>query len=141
MKSMLQKDGCNVIADILTGSDDKLNGIYVTYAGTPVESVQEVDYKTFTDMAKMAGRGYARIPVRSCKRLDDGRLLFTALLSASDLIGAAPNRRTKLTTATLVSMKDDPSKDRFVYSAVLTSQCPMVAGTHIVIDLTMKIGG
>lgn len=141
MKSMLQKDGCNVIADILAGSGEKLDGIYVTYSSKPIDSVQAVDRNFFSDLARLAGCGYARIPVRSAKRLEDGRLLFTALLSASDLIGAKPNKRTKLTTATLVSMNAEPSKDRFVYSALLATPLGLVSDTHVVIDLTMKIGG
>lgn len=141
MNYLLQKDGCNVIADILCGSGEKLDGIYVTYANEPVASVQEVDRQYFEFLAKRPHSGYARIPVRSAQRAQDGSLWFTGLLSASDLIGSKPTRKTRLTTATLVSMNNDPSKDRFVYTAVLTTQSSLVAGTHIVIDLHMKIGG
>ena len=68
-------------------------------------------------------------------------MLFTALLSASDFIGAKPTKRTRLATATLVSLGPDPSKDRFVYSSVLKTQIAVVDGSHMVIDLTMSIGG
>lgn len=136
-----QTGGNRVIADILSGSGEKLDGIYVTYAGSSVESAPDVDRKYFELLAKRPGCGYARIPVRSCKSYDDGSLMFTGLLSASDLIGSKPTKRSKITTATLVSMNEDPNKDRFVYTAILRTQATLVAGTHIVIDLYMKIGG
>ena len=136
-----QTGGCKVIADILSGSGEKLDGIYVTYAGTAWESVPVVDRTYFENLAKRPACGYARIPVRSCKSFADGSLMFTGLLSASDLIGSKPTKRSRITTATLVSMNEDPTKDRFVYTALLQTQSPLVAGTHIVIDLHMKIGG
>ena len=141
MKFELQKGGPKVIADILSGSGEKLDGIYVTYAGADVESAPEVDRNYFEYLAKRPACGYARIPVRSCKSFEDGSLMFTGLLSASDLIGSKPTKRSRITTATLVSMNEDPSKDRFVYTAVLKTQSPLVEGTHIVIDLHMRIGG
>lgn len=140
-KWTIQRGGNRVIADILSGSDEKLNGIYVTYAGADVESAPEVDRQYFEYLAKRPACGYARIPVRSCQCDADGSMTFTGLLSASDLIGSKPTKRSRITTATLVSLNEDPSKDRFVYTAVLTTQSPLVAGTHIVIDLHMKIGG
>ena len=136
-----QRGGNKVIADILSGSGEKLDGIYVTYAGAEAEAAPEVDRKYFEYLAKRPGCGYARIPVRSCQSSADGSLMFTGLLSASDLIGSKPTRRSRITTATLVSMNEDPTRDRFVYTAVLQNQCALVAGTHIVIDLHMKIGG
>lgn len=140
-KWTIQRGGNKVIADILGGSDEKLNGIYVTYAGADAESAPEVDRQYFEYLAKRPACGYARIPVRSCQCDADGSMTFTGLLSASDLIGSKPTKRSRITTATLVSMNEDPSKDRFVYTAVLATQSPLVAGTHIVIDLHMKIGG
>jgi len=136
-----QRGGNKVIADILSGSGEKLDGIYVTYNGADVEAAPEVDRKFFEYLAKRPACGYARIPVRSCSVNKDGSMMFTGLLSASDLIGSKPTKRSRITTATLVSMNEDPTKDRFVYTALLTSQIPLVAGTHIVIDLHMKIGG
>ena len=136
-----QRGGNRVIADILSGSGEKLDGIYVTYAGADAETAPEVDRKYFEQLTKRPACGYARIPVRSCQSFADGSLLFTGLLSASDLIGSKPTKRSKITTATLVSMNEDPAKDRFVYTAVLRTQSHLVAGTHIVIDLHMKIGG
>ena len=141
MKYEFQKGGAKVIADILSGSGEKLDGIYVTYAGADAESVPEVDHKYFDYLAKRPACGYARIPVRSCKSFEDGSLMFTGLLSASDLIGSKPTKRSRSTTATLVSMNEDPLKDRFVYTALLQTQSPLVPGTHIVIDLHMRIGG
>lgn len=141
MNALLQKDGFNVFADILCGEPVKLDGLYVTYSNKPVNSVETVDFGSFEALAKTPGCGYARVPIRSRKNLGDGRMLFTALLSASDFIGAAPTKRTKLTTATLVSFGADPSKDRFVYSSVLKTQIAVVEGSHMVIDLTMSIGG
>lgn len=140
-KWTFQRGGNRVIADILSGSGEKLDGIYVTYAGADAEAAPEVDRKFFEYMAKRPACGYARIPVRSCSVDADGNMMFTGLLSASDLIGSKPTKRSRITTATLVSMNEDPTKDRFVYTALLTSQIPLVAGTHIVIDLHMKIGG
>ena len=136
-----QLGGNKVIADILSGSGEKLDGIYVTYAGADWESVPEVDRNYFEYLAKRPACGYARIPVRDCKSFADGSLMFTGLLSASDLIGAKPTKRSRITTATLVSMNEDPTKDRFVYTSLLRTQSPLVAGAHIVIDLHMKIGG
>lgn len=141
MNAILQKDGFNVLADILCGEPVKLDGLYVTYSNKPVDSVQAVDFSTFEALAKTPGCGYARVPIRSRKNLGDGKMLFTALLSASDLIGAAPTKRTKLATATLASFGADPSSDRFVYSSVLKTQISVVAGSHMVIDVTMSIGG
>ena len=138
---IFQKGGNKVIADILSGSGEKLDGIYVTYAGTDAEVAPEVNRKYFEYLAKRSACGYARVPVRSCQSLADGSLVFTGLLSASDLIGSKPTKRSRITTATLVSMNEDPNKDRFVYTAILQTQAPLVAGTHIVIDLHMKIGG
>lgn len=136
-----QRGGNKVIADILSGSGEKLDGIYVTYAGADAVAVPEVDRKFFEYLSKRPSCGYARIPVRSCSVDAAGYMLFTGLLSASDLIGSKPTKRSRITTATLVSMNEDPTKDRFVYTALLMSQIPLVAGTHIVIDLHMKIGG
>lgn len=141
MKYTFQRGGNKIIADILSGSGEKLDGIYVTYAGADAEAAPEVDRKFFEYLAKRPACGYARIPVRSCTVDADGNMMFTGLLSASDLIGSKPTKRSRITTATLVSMNEDPTKDRFVYTALLTSQIPLVAGTHIVIDLHMKIGG
>jgi len=141
MNYQLQQGGPKVIADILSGSGEKLDGIYVTYAGANADSVPEVDRKYFEYLAKRPSCGYARIPVRSCKSFEDGSLMFTGLLSASDLIGSKPTKRSRITTATLVSMNEDPTKDRFVYTALLQTQSPLVPGTHIVIDLHMRIGG
>jgi hypothetical protein len=140
-KWTLQRGGNRVIADILSGSGEKLDGIYVTYAGADAEAAPEVDRKFFEYLEKRPACGYARIPVRSCEVQADGSMMFTGLLSASDLIGSKPTKRSRITTATLVSMNEDPTKDRFVYTALLMSQIPLVAGTHIVIDLHMKIGG
>ena len=141
MNYNFQKGGCKVIADILSGSGEKLNGIYVTYAGADAVSVPEVDRQYFEQLAKRSACGYARIPVRSCQSFADGSLMFTGLLSASDLIGSKPTKRSRITTATLVSLNEDPTKDRFVYTALLKTQSPLVVGTHIVIDLHMRIGG
>ena len=140
-KWTFQRGGNRVIADILSGSGEKLNGIYITYAGADAEAAPEVDRKFFEYLAKRPACGYARIPVRSCSVAADGSMLFTGLLSASDLIGSKPTKRSRITTATLVSMNEDPTKDRFVYTALLSSQIPLITGTHIVIDLHMKIGG
>lgn len=140
-KWTFQRGGNRVIADILSGSGEKLDGIYVTYAGADAEAAPEVDRKFFEYLAKRPACGYARIPVRSCTVDADGNMMFTGLLSASDLIGSKPTKRSKITTATLVSMNADPTKDRFVYTALLTTQTPLVTGAHIVIDLHMKIGG
>ena len=141
MNYTFQRGGNKIIADILSGSGEKLDGIYVTYAGADAEAAPEVDRKFFEYLAKRSACGYARIPVRSCTVDADGNMLFTGLLSASDLIGSKPTKRSRITTATLVSMNEDPTKDRFVYTALLATQTPLVAGTHIVIDLHMKIGG
>jgi hypothetical protein len=141
MNYTFQKGGNKIIADILSGSGEKLDGIYVTYAGADAEAAPEVDRKFFEYLAKRAACGYARIPVRSCTVDADGNMMFTGLLSASDLIGSKPTKRSRITTATLVSMNEDPTKDRFVYTALLATQTPLVAGAHIVIDLHMKIGG
>ncbi len=140
-KWTFQRGGNRVIADILSGSGEKLDGIYVTYAGADAEAAPEVDRTFFEYLAKRSACGYARIPVRSCQVHADGSMLFTGLLSASDLIGSKPTKRSRITTATLVSMNEDPTKDRFVYTALLSSQIPLITGTHIVIDLHMKIGG
>lgn len=141
MNYLFQKGGCKVIADILSGSGEKLDGIYVTYGPSDEKAAPEVNRKFFEYLTKRSGYGYARIPVRNCIAGADGGMMFTGLLSASDLIGSKPTRRTRITTATLVSMNEDPTKDRFVYTALLATQAPLVAGTHIVIDLHMKIGG
>lgn len=141
MNYRLQKDGCKVIADILSGSGEKLNGIYVTYGGSELKTAPEVDWQFFDYLAMTKGCGYARIPVRSCQSMQDGALLFTGLLATSDLVGAKPTKKTKLTTATLAVLNSDSTKDRFVYTSLLASQAPLISGTHVIIDLYMKIGG
>ena len=59
MKYEFQKGGAKVIADILSGSGEKLDGIYVTYAGADAEAAPEVDRKYFEYLAKRPGCGYA----------------------------------------------------------------------------------
>lgn len=137
----LLKDGKKVIASNLCGIHIPINGMYVTYGLTPAKTAPEADANYFTMMPKQDGCGYARIAVTSSQMLDNGKIMYTGMLTSEDLIGAPVQGNTILTTATLVHLDEhDRNKDLFVYSAVLKNQIKVIPGTYIVVNVGISIG-
>ena len=137
----LLKDGKHVIASNLCGIHIPVNGMYVAYGTAPEAAAPNADASYFTTLKTQPGRGYARVPVTSTQLQKDGSILFTAMLSDSDLVGAPVTADTMITTATLVHMNEaDKSKDLFVYSTVLKNQIKIVPGTCVVVNIGISIG-
>lgn len=137
----LLKDGKKVIASNLCGIHMPINGMYVTYgtAAAKVPPLADADY--FTNITKQEGCGYARVAVTSSQLSDDGKITYTGMVTAEDLIGAPIEADTMLTTATLVHFDEhDRYKDLFVYSAVLKNQIKVVPGAYIVVSVSISIG-
>ena len=137
----LLKDGKRVIASNLCGIHIPINGMYITY-GTTTENVAPASTaEYFSGLAKLAGKGYARVAITSSQLQEDGKIIYSAMLTSDDLIGAPIESDTILTTATLVHLDEhDRNKDLFVYSAILKNQIKVIPGTHIVINVGISIG-
>lgn len=137
----LLKDGKRVIASNLCGIHIPINGMYITY-GTTTENVAPASTaEYFSGLSKLDGKGYARVAITSSQLQDDGKIIYSAMLTSEDLIGAPIESDTILTTATLVHMDEhDRNKDLFVYSAILKNQIKVIPGTHIVINVGISIG-
>ena len=137
----LLKDGKKVIASNLCGIHIPINGMYVTYGTTPEKAAPQADINYFTGIKNQEGKGYARIAITASTLQDDGKIMFTGMLTSEDLIGAPITNDTILTTATLVHFDEhDRSKDLFVYSAVLKNQIKIIPGTYIVVNVGINIG-
>lgn len=137
----LLKDGKRVIASNLCGIHIPINGIYVTYGTTPEKSAPNSDQEYFAGISKQEGKGYARIAVTSSQLQDGGRIIYSGMLTAEDLIGAPITNDTIITTATLVHLDEyDRNKDLFVYSAILKNQIKVIPGTYIVVNVGISIG-
>ena len=137
----LLKDGKRVIASNLCGIHIPINGMYITY-GTTTENVAPASTaEYFSGLSKLDGKGYARVAITSSQLQDDGKIIYSAMLTSEDLIGAPIESDTILTTATLVHLDEhDRNKDLFVYSAILKNQIKVIPGTHIVINVGISIG-
>ena len=137
----LLKDGKRVIASNLCGIHVPINGMYVTYARQRTTVAPDADAAYFSKITKQEGCGYARIAVTSSQLGEDDKIVFSGMLTASDLVGAPIEEDTVLTTATLVHLDaNDRSKDQFVYSAVLKNNIKIVPGTYIVVNVGISIG-
>ena len=137
----LLKDGKRVIANNLRGLSMPINGMYVTYGPAKETVAPEADASYFQSLAGQDGKGYARIAVTSSELRNDGSIVFSGMLTASDLIGAPVTDDTVLTTATLVHMPGaNKADDLFVYSAVLKNNIKIVPGTYIVVNVGINIG-
>ena len=137
----LLKDGKYVIASNLCGIHVPINGMYVTY-GTTTENVAPNSTPTyFAGLSRQDGKGYARIAITSSQLQDDGKIVYSGMLTSEDLIGAPITSDTVLTTATLVHLDEyDKNKDLFIYSAILKNQIKVIPGTHIVVSVGISIG-
>lgn len=137
----LLKDGKRVIASNLCGIHIPINGMYVTYGTAPVTAAPDADLSYFSTLSKMHDAGYARIAITSSQLKEDGKIVYSGMLTSEDLVGAPITDDTFLTTATLVHMDDyDKTKDLFVYSAVLKNKINIIPGTYIVVNVGISIG-
>lgn len=137
----LLKDGKRVIASNLCGIHIPINGMYVVYNTIPEAAAPNADASYFTQLRLSEGQGYARIPVTSTKLDEDGKILFTGMVTDSDFIGTPIPQGAMITTATLVHLNDtDKNKDLFVYSTVLKNQIKIIPGTCIVVNVGINIG-
>lgn len=137
----LLKDGKRVIASNLCGIHIPINGMYVTYGTQKAGNAPDADAAYFSMLSKKEGCGYARIAVTSTQIGEDGKIMFSGMLTSEDLIGAPVTEDTVLTTATLVHMDGvDRTKDLFVYSAVLKNNIKIVPGAYMVVNVGISIG-
>jgi hypothetical protein len=137
----LLKDGKHVIASNLCGIQIPINGMYVTYGTSPEKMPPDANPGYFQGISKLDGKGYARIAITSSQLQDDGKILYSAMLTSDDLIGAPITKETILTTATLVHFDEhDRNKDLFVYSAILKNQIQIIPGTYIIVNVGIGIG-
>lgn len=137
----LLKDGKHVIASNLCGIHIPINGMYVAYGPHSEIDAPDADQSYFNLLKSKPGCGYARVSVTATQLKENGKILFTAMLTEGDLIGAPITADTVLTTATLVHLNDtDRSKDLFVYSTILKNQIKIVPGTCIVVNVGISIG-
>lgn len=138
----LLKDGKQVIASNLCGIHIPINGMYVAYSLEQEFFEPDADYSYFNAFWKnKPGCGYARVPITSTQPGEDGKIVFTAMITDKDFIGQPVTADTKLTTATLVHLNDiDRTKDLFVYSTILKNQIKIVPGTCIVVNVGISIG-
>ena len=137
----LLKDGKQVIASNLCGIHIPINGMYVTYGPVAEKAAPEADPQYFTGLSKLDGRGYARIAITSSQLQENGKIIYSGMLTSEDLIGAPLTNDTVLTTATLVHLDEhDKNKDLFVYSATLKNQIKVIPGTYIVVNVGISIG-
>lgn len=135
------KDGKHVIASNLCGIHIPINGMYITYGPVPEGAAPNADASYFSMLRTQPGKGYARVAVTSTQLKEDGKILFTAMVSGEDFVGDAPTADSVLTTATLVHMNDtDKTRDLFVYSTILKNQIKIVPGTCIVVNVGISIG-
>lgn len=137
----LLKDGKKVIASNLCGIHIPINGMYVTYGAQKAGNAPDADTTYFSSLSKQEGCGYARIAVTSSQIGEDGKIVFSGMLTTEDLVGAPITEHTVLTTATLVHMDGvDRTKDLFVYSAVLKNNIKIVPGAYMVVQVGISIG-
>ena len=137
----LLKDGKRVIANNLCGIHVPIDGMYVTYGTAPAKVAPDSNPEYFTNLSKLDGCGYARIAITSAQLQDDGKIMYSGMLTSEDLIGAKITNETILTTATLVHLNEtDRNKDLFVYSAIFKNQIKVIPGTYIVVNVGISIG-
>lgn len=138
----LLKDGKKVIASNLCGIHIPINGMYVTYGpSSSIAAAPDADYNYFSNLYKLDGMGYARIAITSSQLKDDGKIIYSAMLTTEDLIGAPITDDSVLTTATLVHLDEhDKTKDLFVYSAVLKNKIKIMPGAYMVVNVGISVG-
>lgn len=137
----LLKDGKRVIASNLCGIHIPINGMYVTYGTAPTTLEPDADINYFKRLQRTDGMGYARIAITSAQLMDDGKIMFSGMLTSEELQGAPLTQDSIITTATLVHLDEyDPNKDLFVYSAILKNQIKIIPGTYIVVNVGICVG-
>ena len=141
MRSMLRMDGARFLAEMLAGSGKKINGLYVEYGTTAPTFVDDHGPSYYEGLLHSQDGGYARIPVQSAAVCEDGGVLFTGLVTGSDLKGARITRNSVLTGAALVHMPDDiVANDIILYATLFTSPVKVVKGAYTNISVKLAIG-
>lgn len=140
MKAILLPEGKQHIAKILSGVDAPINGMYVGYSTKTDTEARITDISYFEALSKERSSGYARIRVTNSTVKEDGTIVFTALFTPADCIGAAPTKNSSVFTATLAHLSENIDDDVFIYSTVLQTPVKIIDGAYITINISMRIG-
>ena len=140
MTPKILAEGKLLLAKILLGQERPNYGIYVTYNNKAEEAVPDVDKEYFARLAQGSATGYARIPVLSSSLTDTG-IVFTGLLTSTDLTGGKITRNTVLTGTTLAQLGSTPADDVFIYATLLKQPVKVVQGAYITVSVRLALGG
>lgn len=139
MSFKLQKDGANVLANIVAGTPGyKINGMYVEYHLEPEYAATDKDADYFERLS--GNDGYVRVAVTSAT-VDKGRIQFTALIAPQDLQKANGIKGIQLTSATLVYMKNENvAEDSIIYTVVFQEPVQVVNNSYITVHAGLSMG-
>lgn len=138
--TMLLPDGYRFTAEVLTGSNLHINGMYVEYTNADLDLATPRTLGYYEKLKTKQFSGYARIAVHSATA-HDGIATFSSVLTCDDLCGCAPAKTSKIVAATLVCMPDNNQiNDRFLYLSVFPEPLPIVRGAHIGVKIQLKVG-
>lgn len=139
MSFKLQKDGASVLANIVAGTPGyKINGMYVEYHIDPEYAAVDKDAAYFEHLA--GNDGYVRVAVTSAA-VDKDRIQFTALIAPQDLQKASSIKGVKLTSATLVYMKNENvAEDSIIYTVVFKEPVQVVSNSYITVHAGLSMG-
>jgi len=141
MTSLLLPGGSRFLAELLAGSDKRINGMYVEYTSDPVTFNTDKTPAYFEGLLHSKNAGYARIPVQSVTIDKDGIVVFTGLLTSEDLKGGKLIKASALTGATLVHMQDDiTAHDTLIYSTLFTQPVAVLKGVYTNVSVKLAIG-
>lgn len=133
--------GRKVLANIIAGKADKINGMYILYGSKDMTAAPDVSMQYLDTMIESGSGGFARIPITGAQVDDSGNITFTALLTAEDTEGCAIGASSKVLAAVLTWMPDDNRvNDVFVYSSVMKHPVQLVKGAYMTINVRMVIG-
>lgn len=141
MNSYIQKNGARILSEILTGSDKRLNGMYVEASASDIP-VGARDHAYYDMLEASAKSGYLRVPIQTSYVDDNNTIHFLAIIPWGSLAAKQLPDDCMLRAVTVVCMRDNsPANDEFVYTAKLKDPVAVVQGAETSIHLTLSLMG
>lgn len=140
------KDGKRFISELITGSQKKINGMYVEYHQVSESGLVEKNASYYESLLKSPDSGFARIAIQNATIDNTGCMVFTALLTTEDLKGGPLTEESVLTSATLVHMPSELQVDDvLIYNALFGNHngilpIKIVKGAYTTVNLRISLG-
>ena len=141
MKAVLQTSSVKFFADILTGGQRKIDGVYVEYGPAGIKAGPR-DASYFDNLRESLTSGFARVAITNSyiDKNNPSCLHFDAIVHSSDMQGADTSTATMYwNCGTLVSLGSDMSEDILVLTTSLSGDVPVVNNAYTAVHLTVDL--